>query len=64
MSLWQELKKRKVIRVAVAYIIAAWLLVQVADTFFPALNLPEWSITLVAGPFLGLPEARANGSRG
>jgi hypothetical protein len=56
MSFWQELKKRKVIRVGVAYIVVAWLLVQVADTFFPALNLPEWTITLVAGlVILGFP---------
>ncbi|MDH5622278.1 MAG: adenylyl cyclase, partial [Gammaproteobacteria bacterium] len=42
MSLFQELKRRNVFRVAVAYIIVAWLLLQVADTLGPALRLPEW----------------------
>ena len=35
MSLYQELKRRNVLRVAAAYTIAAWLLVQVAETIFP-----------------------------
>jgi len=35
MSLYNELKRRNVIRVGVAYIVAAWLLIQVAETIFP-----------------------------
>jgi len=42
MSFFQELKRRNVFRVAIAYIIVAWLLLQVADTLAPALRLPEW----------------------
>lgn len=42
MSLFQELKRRNVFRVAVAYIIVGWLLLQVSDTLVPALYLPEW----------------------
>ncbi len=42
MSFFQELKRRNVFRVAVAYIIVAWLLLQVGDTLGPALRLPEW----------------------
>ena len=42
MSFFQELKRRNVFRVAIAYIIVAWLLLQVADTLGPALRLPEW----------------------
>ncbi len=38
-SVWGELKRRNVVKVAVAYAIVAWLLVQVADVFFPALQL-------------------------
>ena len=58
MKIWEELKRRRVFRVAGAYVIVAWLLVQVADIFFPALNLPDWSITLVAGlVILGFPIA-------
>lgn len=43
-----ELKKRKVFRVVVVYLVASWLIMQVADVMFPALSLPEWTITLVA----------------
>ncbi len=42
MSFIKELKRRNVIRVAVAYVIVAWLLLQVSDTLVPALHLPEW----------------------
>lgn len=42
-----ELKRRKVIRVAVAYVVVAWLLVQIAETIFEPLKLPEWSLTLL-----------------
>ncbi|MBA3563197.1 MAG: tetratricopeptide repeat protein [Gammaproteobacteria bacterium] len=42
-----ELRRRRVIRVAVVYVIAGWLLIQVASTVLPGLNLPEWSVTLV-----------------
>ena len=41
-SLWGELKRRNVVRVAFAYIIVAWLLLQVSDTLVPALRLPDW----------------------
>jgi hypothetical protein len=36
MSLYNELKRRNVIRVGVAYIVAAWLVIQVVETIFPA----------------------------
>ncbi len=42
MSLFNELKRRNVFKVAVAYAIVAWLLLQVSDTLVPALHLPEW----------------------
>src|SRR5215212_9251829 len=42
-----ELKRRNVYKVAVAYGIVAWLLIQVTDIVLPRLNLPEWSVTLV-----------------
>lgn len=44
---FEELKRRKVVRVCVAYIVGAWLLLQVADATFEPLNLPQWSTTLV-----------------
>jgi len=42
MGLFQELKRRNVIKVTIAYIIVAWLLLQVSDTLVPALYLPDW----------------------
>jgi adenylate cyclase len=41
-SFFAELKRRKVFRVSVAYIIVAWVLVQVAATLESALALPGW----------------------
>jgi len=46
-SLIQEFKRRNVFRVAVAYAIVSWLVVQVADTAVPALRLPDWVPSLV-----------------
>jgi TolB-like protein/lipoprotein NlpI len=47
MSLYGELKRRNVIRVAVAYLIGSWLLVQLAGIAFPFFGLPDWSIRLL-----------------
>lgn len=41
-SFFSELKRRNVIKVAAAYLIVAWLLLQVSATLAPALLLPEW----------------------
>ena len=41
-SVWVELKRRNVFKVAAAYIIVGWLLLQISDTLVPALHLPEW----------------------
>ena len=40
MRLFEELQRRNVFRVGVAYLVAAWLLLQVADILVPILNLP------------------------
>src|SRR5205085_1686090 len=37
-----ELKRRKVYRVAVAYAIVAWLLIQAASILFPTFEAPPW----------------------
>jgi adenylate cyclase len=42
MSLFAELKRRNVFRVAVAYAVVAWLLAQVADVAFDNFGAPEW----------------------
>ncbi len=43
----KELRRRNVIRVAIAYAILTWILIEVTSTTFPILNLPEWTVTLV-----------------
>ena len=48
MSLFAELKRRNVFRVAIAYVVLAWLLLQVGDTLAPALRLPEWVNSVLA----------------
>jgi adenylate cyclase len=45
----RQLSERKVIRVAIAYLVGAWLVMQFADVIFPAMGLPDWSITLMLG---------------
>ncbi len=42
MSFVQELKRRNVFRVAVAYTIAAWVLLQIIDVVIPIIEAPEW----------------------
>lgn len=43
----EELRRRKVLRVAVAYLAIAWLLIQVAGATFEPMGLPGWSLKLV-----------------
>lgn len=42
-----ELKRRKVLRVAIAYIVVSWVLLQVADVMISLLELPSWTGKLV-----------------
>src|SRR6187200_1980483 len=44
---FEELKRRKVYRVAAAYIIAAGFIIQIASAVFPAWELPNWTLRLV-----------------
>ncbi len=54
----KEIQRRNVTKVALVYIIAGWLTMQVVDVMFPALNLPEWLISAVAAFLLiGFPFA-------
>jgi TolB-like protein/Tfp pilus assembly protein PilF len=41
-SVWGELKRRNVVRVAVAYTVVAWLLLQVADVVLDNIEAPAW----------------------
>lgn len=58
MGFFQELKRRNVYRVAVAYAVVAWLLIQAASILFPTFEAPAWVIKVfVAIVFLGFPIA-------
>ena len=47
MSLFEELKRRNVIRVVAAYMVLSWLLLQVGDTLLGALEVPDWGLKLL-----------------
>lgn len=47
MSLMAELQRRKVFKVGAAYLVVAWLLIQVVATLAPQLQLPDWVPRLV-----------------
>ena len=47
MPFFVELKRRSVFKVAAAYLVVGWLVVQVAATVAPQLNLPDWAPRLV-----------------
>ena len=42
-----ELRRRRVVRVAAAYAVVAWLAIQVGEATFPAFGIPEWALRLV-----------------
>jgi TolB-like protein/Flp pilus assembly protein TadD len=46
-NFFAELKRRNVYKVAVAYAIVGWLLVQIATQVFPFLEIPNWIVRLV-----------------
>ena len=53
-----ELKRRKVFRVAIAYVVVAWLLLQIGDIVFDFLEVPNWAGKLLLVLLvLGLPVA-------
>ena len=58
MSLISELKRRNVIRVALLYLVAGWVILQVSQLLFDVLKLPDWTSRLVLGLLmLGFPLA-------
>src|SRR4029450_4312039 len=46
-NFFSELKRRNVYKVAIAYAVIAWLLMQIATQVFPFLEIPNWAIRLV-----------------
>ncbi len=47
MSLFAELRRRKVLRVAVAYLAGSWLLIQIAETLFPVYDIGDGAIRAI-----------------
>lgn len=53
-----QVRRRKVVRVAFVYAVAGWIVIEVAATVLPNLQLPDWTVTLViALVVLGFPIA-------
>ncbi len=46
-NFFAELRRRNVYKVAIAYAVVAWLLMQIATQVFPFLEIPNWAIRLV-----------------
>ena len=57
-QLFDELKRRNVLRVAIAYVVTAWLLLQVADVILNNIEGPDWLFrTILLLVVLGFPLA-------
>jgi len=57
-NFFSELKRRNVYKVAVAYVVVSWLLIQAASILFPTFDAPPWVMkALVAAIVLGFPVA-------
>ncbi|HUO81905.1 MAG TPA: tetratricopeptide repeat protein [Gammaproteobacteria bacterium] len=57
-AFWSDLRRRKVVRVAIVYAVVAWVVIEAASVILPGLLLPEWSIRLVlALALIGFPFA-------
>ena len=46
-SFFAELKRRNVYKVAIAYAVVGWLLIQIATQVFPFFEIPNWAVRLV-----------------
>ena len=58
MSLITELRRRKVFKAGAAYLVVAWLAVQVASIGFPAFDAPPWALRVfILAALLGFPIA-------
>jgi TolB-like protein len=55
---FEELKRRNVVRVGIAYLVVGWLIIEVIDTIAPRLGLPDWVPTFfIVVVLVGLPVA-------
>ena len=58
MSLFEELKRRNVVRVGFAYVVIGWVIAQIAEFAFENFGAPDWVLkTIVVVLLLGLPIA-------
>jgi hypothetical protein len=46
-GLFEELKRRNVVRVGIAYLVAAWLVLQVIDVVLENLPVPPWVMQVI-----------------
>src|SRR5262249_26931619 len=46
-NFFTEIKRRNVYKVAIAYAVVAWLLMQIATQIFPFFEIPNWTVRLV-----------------
>src|SRR6476619_1438026 len=46
-NFFSELKRRNVYKVAAAYAVVSWLLIQIATQVFPFFEIPNWAVRLV-----------------
>ena len=59
-NFFSELKRRNVYKVAVAYAVVAWLLIQIATQVFPFFDIPNWAVRLIVlAIVIGFPIALA-----
>ena len=57
-QLFEELKRRNVVRVGIAYVVVGWLIIEVIDTIAPRLGMPDWVPTFfIVLVLVGLPIA-------
>ena len=58
-----ELRRRNVVRAAIAYMVTAWLLAQIADLVLENFSAPEWVmqvLLVLLDPFVRLRESEAS----
>ena len=46
-GLFEELKRRKVFKAAIAYVVVAWIILQVSDVVLDRIGLPSWTFLLI-----------------
>src|SRR6476660_3965498 len=46
-NFFSELKRRNVYKVAIAYAVVAWVLIQIATQVFPFFEIPNWGVRLM-----------------